>query len=76
MQHLSGDSRRATQDFDLDFIRYSLSDESIKSFVDKLSEQSDDISISITAPLEDLEHQDYNGKRAYITITDNTQKDV
>ena len=72
MQHLSGDSRRATQDFDLDFIRYSLSDESIKSFVDKLSEQSDDISISITAPLEDLKHQDYKGKRAYITIADNT----
>jgi len=72
MQHLSGDSRRATQDFDLDFIRYSLSDESIKSFVDKLSEQSDDISISITAPLEDLKHQDYKGKRAYISISDNT----
>ena len=72
MQHLSGDSRRATQDFDLDFIRYSLSDESIKSFVDKLSEQSDDVFISITAPLEELKHQDYKGKRTYITISDNT----
>lgn len=69
MQHLSGDNRRATQDFD--FIRYSLSDVSIKLFIDMLSEQSDDISISITAPLEDLKHQDYNGKRVYIAITDN-----
>ena len=29
MRSISGDSRRATQDLDLDFIRYSISDESI-----------------------------------------------
>ena len=30
MRSITGDVRRATQDMDLDFIRYSLSDESIK----------------------------------------------
>ena len=29
--------RRATQDLDLDFIRYSLSDESIDAFISKLN---------------------------------------
>ena len=70
MQHLSGDSRRATQDFDFDFIKHSLSEHSIRSFIEGLGEQTDDISISITAPLEELKHQNYNGKRVYISITD------
>lgn len=30
MRSISGDARRATQDIDIDFIRYSLDDESIK----------------------------------------------
>jgi predicted nucleotidyltransferase component of viral defense system len=71
LQHISGDSRRATQDFDFDFIRYSLSGESIAEFIKKLSETSDDVDISITAPIEELKHQDYNGKRIYIRLTDN-----
>jgi predicted nucleotidyltransferase component of viral defense system len=33
MQHLSGTTRRATQDLDFDFIRYSISDESIHEFI-------------------------------------------
>ena len=70
MQHISGDGRRATQDLDFDFIKYSLSEESIKSFVGKLCEQSDDINITIIAPIEELKHQDYNGKRAHVRITD------
>ena len=70
MQYISGDSRRATQDLDLDFIKYSLSDESIMQFVTALSSQSDDCNISIVAPIEELKHQDYHGKRAYIRITD------
>ena len=72
IQHISGDSRRATQDFDLDFIRYSLSDESIKRFIKELNKASDEIVISITAPIEEMKHQDYSGKRVYISIVDNT----
>jgi len=70
MQHLSGDNRRATQDFDFDFIRYSLSEQSIRAFIDKLNENSDDININIVSAIEELRHQDYKGKRVYIRITD------
>ena len=34
---LSGSSRRATQDIDLDFVRYPMTDASIRSFVSALS---------------------------------------
>ena len=37
MRSITGDSRRATQDMDLDFIRYSLSDDSIQAFIQKLN---------------------------------------
>ena len=37
MRSITGDTRRATQDMDLDFIRYSLSDESIHAFIRKLN---------------------------------------
>ena len=37
MRSISGDARRATQDLDLDFIRYSISDDSIRRFVGKLN---------------------------------------
>ena len=33
MRSITGDSRRATQDMDIDFIRYSISDESIRAFM-------------------------------------------
>ena len=35
MYGLSNDKRRATRDLDLDFIKYSLADESIKLFIGK-----------------------------------------
>lgn len=37
MRGITGNTRRATQDMDLDFIRYSLSDDSIRAFIDKLN---------------------------------------
>ena len=37
MRSISGNARRATQDLDLDFIRYSISDDSIRTFVKKLN---------------------------------------
>ena len=51
ISHLSKDKRRATRDFDLDFIRYSLDDDSIRQFIDKLDsvypESSSLLSVSI-----------------------------
>ncbi|MBP3596230.1 MAG: nucleotidyl transferase AbiEii/AbiGii toxin family protein [Clostridia bacterium] len=36
MHNLSKDARRATRDLDLDFIKYALTDEAIKVFIEKL----------------------------------------
>jgi len=69
LRHFSDDSRRTTQDLDFDFIKYSISDESIKVFISKLNNQAE-VSLEITAPIEKLKHQDYSGKRVYIRITD------
>ena len=70
IQHISGNNRRATQDLDFDFVKYSIEDDSIRAFIKRLNEQSEDIHIAITAPIEELKHQDYSGKRVNIRITD------
>ena len=37
MRSITGNIRRATQDMDLDFIRYSLNEDAIRQFIDKLN---------------------------------------
>lgn len=69
MRSITGSSRRATQDLDLDFIRYSLSDEAIYSFVEFLN-CIDGIKISIDGSLLELSQQDYKGKRVIVNIED------
>lgn len=66
---ISHDARRATQDIDLDFIRYSLQDEAILAFADKLNAVGE-VSIRITGAIEELRQQDYHGKRIHVTIAD------
>jgi len=70
MHSISKDSRRATRDLDLDFIKYSLDDKSIRNFIEKLNYPKTDISINIIGQIEELSHQDYNGKRVYIEVKD------
>ena len=70
MHNISKDKRRATRDMDFDFIKYSLSDESIKQFIEKLNNVNDGINININGKIEELHHQDYDGKRVYITLID------
>jgi predicted nucleotidyltransferase component of viral defense system len=69
MSSLSGEIRRATQDIDLDFIRYSISEDSLKIFVEKLN-CVNGIHLRIASPIEELKHQDYKGKRIYIEVSD------
>lgn len=69
MMALSKDKRRATQDLDIDFIRYSLEDSAILSFIEKISDR--DIKINVNGPIKKLHHQDYDGKRVNISISDN-----
>ena len=37
IRSISKDARRATQDLDIDFIRYSLRDESVRAFIQQLN---------------------------------------
>lgn len=70
MHNISKDKRRATRDMDFDFIKYSLGDDSIKQFVETLNKVNDGVNITIKGNIEELHHQDYYGKRVYITLID------
>ncbi|MCD8316050.1 MAG: nucleotidyl transferase AbiEii/AbiGii toxin family protein [Eggerthellaceae bacterium] len=70
MQHISKDSRRATTDFDLDFVRFSIADSSIEKFIRALSKGSSEFSIKMIGKTEQLKHQDYSGKRIHVIISD------
>lgn len=69
MRSISGNARRATQDIDLDFIRYSISDDSVRRFAEKLN-CIDGLTIKPEGKITELNHQDYKGKRIFISITD------
>lgn len=70
MQQVSGDRRRATRDLDLDFVRYPMTDNGIRSFIRTLCPAGAGVQLEIVGPIEDLKHQDYHGKRVCLRITD------
>lgn len=69
MRNISNSKRRVTMDLDIDFLRISIDDDSIKHFLKELN-VIDGISISLAGEIEELRHQDYKGKRIYARITD------
>ena len=69
MRGKTGNVRRATQDLDLDFIRYSLSDASIDAFISKLN-CLEGLAFKRVREIKELKQQDYHGKRVYVQITD------
>ena len=71
MHNISKDERRATRDMDMDFIKYSLDNESIIEFIKKLNNVDDGIKIRIVGNITRLHHQDYDGKRVNIELSDN-----
>ena len=70
MHNISKDKRRATRDMDMDFIKYSLDDESIREFINKLNKVDDGITVEIIGNITRLHHQDYDGKRINIKLSD------
>ena len=70
MHNISKDMRRATRDMDIDFIKYSLENKSILNFIKALNNTNDGVKIKVTGKIEPLHHQDYDGKRVYIQLTD------
>ena len=69
MQIISKDIRRATLDLDFDFMKYPLSNEGIKELVNVLNDVSE-IKIRIVGNIQDLKHQEYQGKRVNIEMLD------
>lgn len=69
MRSLTQNVRRATQDMDIDFIRYSLSENSIDVFIKKLN-SIEGLYIRTVGDIEELRQQDYHGKRVFVKITD------
>lgn len=69
MRSLTNNNRRATRDIDLDFIHYSIEDESIREFIKKLN-CIQGIKLEIVGSIEELNHQDYHGKSIKVRITD------
>ena len=70
MFNLTKDLRRATIDLDFDFIRYDISDASIKLFIDLLN-RADSYNVVLQS-IRPLHQEDYCGKRVWITISDKT----
>ena len=69
MRSKTNNVRRATQDVDIDFIKYSLADEAIDAFISKLN-CLEGIKISRWGKIEELKQQDYSGKQVFILIED------
>ena len=76
MQHVSKDARRATTDFDLDFVRYPIADTSIKKFIKTLDTGGSAFSVKLTGSIEELKHQDYSGKRIHVIISDSSGNSI
>ena len=75
MRCISNDARRATLDLDLDLIKYPLTDKGISELIESLN-NVDDISIHTTGKTEELKHQDYKGKRVFVTLKDQFQNEL
>ena len=70
MFNLTNDLRRSTVDLDFDFIRHDISDSSIKAFIELLNKHDSFYHIELIN-LKELQQDDYRGKRANVTVSDN-----
>ena len=76
MHNISKNMRRATRDMDIDFIKYSLEDKSILSFIKELNNTNDGVKIKVVGKIEPLHHQDYDGKRVHIQLIDSKKYSI
>ena len=75
MRSLTQNNRRATRDIDLDFIHYSLNNEAIRIFIDKIN-CVEGLDIRIEGDIKELKHQDYHGKSVEVVIRDDYGNDI
>lgn len=71
MRSKTGNIRRATQDLDMDFLRYPLTDNAIDEFVAKIN-CLEGIVIERFGEIEELKQQEYKGKRIHVRIKDSS----
>ena len=69
MFNRTGNLRRATADLDFDFIKYDISDDSIRTFVDLLNRYDPQYVLDVMG-LQALHQEDYRGKRVILLISD------
>lgn len=69
MFNRTGNLRRATADLDFDFIRYDISDGSIRAFIDLLNRYDPQYVLTVKS-LEPLHQEDYQGKRVILSVAD------
>jgi len=70
MSSITRDIRRATMDMDIDFVHHSISRRSIELFVRGMNRVLPEVEIQIAGTIADLKHEDYRGKRIFITVSD------
>ena len=72
IDYLSNKQRGFTKDIDFDFIKFPLSPDGIKAFIDRLNSTPcyKNIAISIDT-IEELRHKNYSGKRVKLLFCDN-----
>lgn len=73
MCEITKDVRRTTMDLDIDFIRHSISDMSIRRFVARLAKASG-YRIAIFGTITELKQDDYKGRRMFLSVTDDSIK--
>lgn len=67
--------RRATIDMDFDFLEYSLGDDSIRRFVERL-DRAAGCEIRIDGEVQELRQSEYKGKRIRLILTDDAGHSV
>ena len=73
MCELTSDVRRTTMDIDIDFVRYSISEASIRKVVARWARLTG-FRMSIFGTILELRQDDYRGKRVYLDISDGSTR--
>lgn len=74
MYNMTQEQRRSTIDLDFDFVRYNIgNNKNIEKFIETLDRLSQDYSITIDGLIQELNQQDYRGKRVRVFVKDETE---
>ena len=76
MYNLSKNDRRVTRDIDFDLIRFSIDEQSLMLFVQKMNSVNDGFRISIIGKPEELNQEDYKGVRIHLVIKDDNNESL